>query len=88
MERERFVLGRNATVAGIDRIARIECASGLVWITGRDSAEDMILRAGEARDLRGLRGICVQALKDAEIGIVRDRRTPLRARYRNHRNHR
>lgn len=77
MERTTLTLRRNAVVADIDRIARIECASGLVWITGKGSAEDVILRAGEARDLSLSRCICVQALKDAEIGIIGERRRPL-----------
>ncbi len=58
-------------MAGIDRVARIECASGFVWITSRDSAEDVILGAGEARDLTRSRDVCVQALRDADIMIAR-----------------
>lgn len=77
MERKSVMLRKNATIAGIDRIARIECASGLVWITGSGSSEDVILRAGEARELPRTKGICVQALRESEIGIIGEGRRPL-----------
>lgn len=70
MESRLIAMRRNETLTRKRGISRIECARGKVWITTHESAEDIILEPGTVRDFSGMRGLCLQALSDAEVGIA------------------
>ena len=70
METPLIAMRRNAPMTRKGGISRVECARGTVWITTHESAEDIILRPGTARDFSGMTGLCLQALSDAEVSIA------------------
>lgn len=76
METPLIAMRRNETLTRKGGISRVECARGTVWITTHESAEDIILRSGTARDLSGTKGLCLQALSDAEVCIAERAQTP------------
>ena len=70
MDARLIAMRRNETLTRKGGISRVECARGTVWITTHESAEDIILRPGTARDFSGMTGLCLQALSDAEVSIA------------------
>lgn len=67
---ERLIeMKRNETLTRKVGMTCVECAEGVLWVTGEGIDDDLILMAGECRDLSGLRHVCVQALRDAKLRV-------------------
>ncbi len=49
----------------------VECVSGFLWLTAINDNRDRILRKGDRVELRGLKDVCMQALRQSEIAIGR-----------------
>lgn len=49
---------------------RIRCLQGVLWVTGSEEREDMILRTG-SRVLAGRNALVVEALEDSVVEITR-----------------
>ena len=49
---------------------RIRCVEGVLWITGSEEREDVILRTG-SRVLAGRNALVIEALEDSVVEITR-----------------
>lgn len=47
----------------------LNCISGKLWVTCSKESRDFLLTGGQTLDLRGRKGVCVQALEAAEFSI-------------------
>lgn len=64
-------MGKNEVLSlrGVSRC--VECVSGFIWLTALNDNRDRILREGERLELRGMKDVCIQALRDSEIALGR-----------------
>ncbi len=49
---------------------RIECLSGVIWVTQDGDRRDIVLEAGEAFEFDRTRGVLVSALKDSRYLLL------------------
>jgi len=47
----------------------LNCISGKLWVTCSEESRDFLLTGGQTLDLRGRKGVCVQALEAAEFSF-------------------
>ena len=49
----------------------ITCTGGLIWLTGKNSIEDHMLRKGDSLELSGMKAVVLEALTDSSLNIER-----------------
>jgi hypothetical protein len=59
------------------RFAKVSCSRGSCWITWQ-GGRDIILQAGECLEVRNVRRLCVEFLRDGEGGLETTERTETR----------
>ena len=71
MKREEAIRLRKGELASLDVGARLlRCRAGVVWVTREGDARDYILATGEDLRLEGRGRVVVQAILDAEVGVL------------------
>lgn len=68
MNNDEIRLRRNEVTANKRGVRSISCHSGILWITASGTG-DILLRAGETLESRGMSDLCVQALEDSVLRV-------------------
>lgn len=61
----------NRTLLNLTGVTRIHCVSGSLWITGGDTAGDIVLTAGVTRHFPAHSRLLIEALDDADFEVTR-----------------
>ena len=68
--------GELASFQPTDRICRVSCMAGRLWVTGSGTPEDFVLAPGEEVIFTGRGTVVVQALRRATVRLDVRRRAP------------
>lgn len=60
---------RNEVLSLREGARNIACVSGTVWVTAKNCQRDTFLREGDQLQIGSMKGICIQALREAEIAF-------------------
>ena len=77
-----FLSGASSITKGrVRRVAdpigrRVECLSGVIWVTQDGDLRDIILEPGEGFDFDRSEGVLISALKDSRYLLLEGRSTP------------
>lgn len=69
MEQNRITLSKGEILTRKKGVCEIVCLEGNLWITCKGCISDIVLGAGEHRELNGFRDICVQAFEKSCLTI-------------------
>ena len=63
-------MDRNEVLSLREGTRNIACVKGTVWVTAKNCQRDTFLREGDILQIEGMKRICVQAIRDAEIALA------------------
>lgn len=72
---QRSIRGRHSLLSrgllNVTGVTRVHCVRGSLWITGGDSAEDIVLTAGVTRNFPADARLVIEALDDSDFEVTR-----------------
>jgi hypothetical protein len=74
MEKTTITLRRGEILTRKTGVREVACLAGALWVTARNCADDILLRAGERYRKEGLRDVCVQAFEESTVTMEAGRK--------------
>ncbi len=71
MQETQFNLGKRELISLCnEHLLTLACISGEIWVTFDGRSDDIILKAGNSIELRGMKGIVLSGLQESRIGLT------------------